>query len=319
MKKSNILKASPKSILKAAKILKSGGVVAFPTETVYGLGANAFNSEAVAKIFEIKERPNFDPLIVHVSKKNQLSLIAESIPKKVKKLIDKFWPGPLTIILKKKKKLPDIVTGGLDTVAVRMPSSKIALELIKKSGCPIAAPSANKFSRVSPVRASHVVNQLGRGPDLIIDGGKTIHGVESTIIAFEKGVFYLLRPGAIGLEEIEEKTGFKVKVKKTGKLQAPGQLKKHYAPKANLSIINGGEKIDANSAYIAFKKRPYCKCKVVKILSPKGDLKEAAANLFDFFHFIERSKIKKIYIEKVPHIGLGLAINDRIMRAATKK
>ncbi|GAB4030561.1 MAG: L-threonylcarbamoyladenylate synthase [Elusimicrobiota bacterium] len=291
--------------------------MAFPTETVYGLGADAFNAKAAAKIFEIKRRPSFDPLIVHIAKADQLFFLAEHVPQEVKKLINTFWPGPLTLVLKKRKEVPDIVTGGLPTVAVRMPDCEIASMLIKKTGTPIAAPSANRFSRISPVRAEHVKAQLGNGPDLIIDGGKTKHGLESTIVSFEKGKFFLLRAGAISPEEIREKTGIKLCKTSTGKVSAPGQLKKHYAPKAKLIIVKN-EKMapELSAAYIAFRKKPSKKYRAVLTLSPSGDLREAAANLFDFFHNLENKKIRLIYIEKVPSRGLGLAINDRIKRAA---
>lgn len=317
MRKNNLLKATSGAIEKGAEILKKGGIVAFPTETVYGLGADAFNSRAAAKIFEIKKRPHFDPLIVHIAAINQLSLLAEHVPQEVKKLIKVFWPGPLTLVLKKRKEVPDIVTGGLDTVAVRMPDCEIASALIKKAGTPVAAPSANRFSRISPVRAEHVLKQLGDGPDLILDGGKTIHGLESTIVSFEKGKFFLLRAGALSLEEIKRKTGIIIHKAAKRKISAPGQLKKHYAPKAKLIIVKNEKMADeASAAYIAFKKKPYKKYRSVMVLSSSGDLREAAANLFDFLHKLENKKVRVIYIEKAPSGGLGLAINDRIKRAA---
>ncbi len=319
MKKNNIFRANGASIRKAAAILKKGGVVAFPTETVYGLGACVFNPKAAARIFEIKKRPYFDPLIVHIAQKKQLSLLAAELPSKVKKIADKFWPGSLTLVFEKKKSVPDIVTAGLNTVAVRMPDCKIALKLIELAGQPIAAPSANSFSRTSPVRAQHVRNQLKDGPDMILDGGKTRKGLESTIVKFEKGKFYVLRQGAVPVEEIEKNTGLKILKPADSKIQAPGMLKKHYAPKATvIAVKNEKEAKDLNAAYIAFKDRPQKKFKMVKILSSKGCLEEAAANLFDFFHDLEKKKAGKIYIEKAPARGLGLAINDRIKRAAAE-
>ncbi|NLI09222.1 MAG: threonylcarbamoyl-AMP synthase [Elusimicrobia bacterium] len=314
------MKVSNKSLKTAAKILKKGGVVAFPTETVYGLGACAFDSKAAAKIFKIKKRPFFDPLIVHICDKSQLSILSLEIPPKVKRLTDLFWPGPLTLILKKKESVPDIVTAGLNTVAVRMPSCQISLKLIKEAGFPIAAPSANLFSRISPVRASHVKNQLKNGPDLILDGGKTLKGLESTIIKFEKGKFYILREGALPSDKIEKKAKIKLIKPKQAKITAPGMLKKHYSPKAEVIIVKGEKEAgDLRAAYIAFKKLPLKNFKYKKVLSSKGCLEEAAANLFDFFHETEKMKIKKIYVEKVPHKGLGKAINDRIIRAAAKE
>lgn len=320
MKKTNVVKANKSSILKAAKILRNGGVVSFPTETVYGLGACVFNPKAVARIFEIKKRPAFDPLIVHIAQKKQLYLLAEKLPKKIIKIADKFWPGPLTLIFEKKKSVPDIVTAGLKTVAVRMPDCEIATKLIKLAGQPIAAPSANSFSRTSPVRAEHVRKQLKDGPDMILDGGKTRKGIESTIVKFEKGNLYVLRQGAVTVEDIEKKTGFKILKSANSKILSPGMLKKHYSPKAKVIVVkNEREAQDNNAAYVAFKNAPKKKFKIVKVLSLKGCLEEAASNLFDFFHELEKKRIGKIYIEKAPCTGLGLAINDRIKRAAARK
>jgi L-threonylcarbamoyladenylate synthase len=315
--RNKIVKANIKNIKKAARLINKGGVVAFPTETVYGLGADAFNAKAVAKIFEIKERPRFDPLITHICEKKQLYLLTKNINEKLKKLIEIFWPGPLTIIVEKKESVPDIVSAGLKTVAIRMPANEIALKLIKISNTPIAAPSANKFSRLSPTRAEHVYSQLKNKPDLILDGGKTIYGLESTIVKFENGKFYLLRAGAISPQEIKEKTGIRLIKNSSEKISAPGQLKKHYSPKARLFIVkNENEAKEKNAAYLAFYKKPKKKYKLVKILSAKKDLSEAASNLFDFLHSIENKNIKCIYIEKVPNKNIGIAINDRIERAA---
>jgi len=189
-------------IIKAADIIKSGGIVAFPTETVYGLGANALNPNAVAKIFEAKQRPSFDPLIVHIAKKDELFNIASNVDNRVIDLAERFWPGPLTIVLQKKDIIPDIVTSGLQTVGIRMPSHPIALQLIELSECPIAAPSANKFGRISPTKAIHVKKQL---PNLecIIDGGQTNVGIESTVITLVEDGFVLLRNGIITEEDIQ--------------------------------------------------------------------------------------------------------------------
>lgn len=313
-----LVKATEKNIQKAAQIIKNGGVVAFPTETVYGLGADVFNKKAVAKIFEIKKRPDFDPLIVHICDIKQLKLLCSHIPLVIKKITKLFWPGPLTVILPKKKSVPDIVTAGLKTVAVRMPENKIALKLIKLANTPIAAPSANLFSRLSPIKAEHVVNQLNGKPDLILDGGKTKIGLESTIIKYENGKLYLLRPGGLEKEKIENKIGVKIELLKNDIMEAPGQFKKHYSPKIKTIMVKDPSMIksDMQALYIAFKKPPNKKFKKIKILSSKGDLEEAATNLFDFLHYAENLKIKRIYIETVPEKGLGLAINDRIKRAA---
>jgi len=317
----NILKATDKNIEKAARIIKNGGIVVFPTETVYGLGADVFNKKAIAKIFEIKERPHFDPLIVHIADKKQLKILSYKIPKKVEKLSEIFWPGPLTIVINKRKSVHDIVTAGLKTVAIRMPANKIALKLIKKAGVPIAAPSANKFTRISPTKAIHVYKQLGNLPDIILDGGKTKIGIESTILKYENGKFYLLRLGGLPIEEIEKKAKIKIYKQKNNNIESPGQFKKHYAPQKETIIVKENQPIksDLKAAYIGFRKLPLQKFAIEKILSKNGDLKEASANLFDYLHIAENSKkVKKIYIEMAPEIGLGKAINDRIKRAANK-
>ena len=194
-------------IRQAAEIIKKGGLVAFPTETVYGLGADAFNPLAVARIFEVKRRPYFDPLIVHVSNHADLEKLVIKIPSKAKKLIEQFWPGPLTVVLLKKEQVPDIVNAGLLTVAIRMPKHPMALSLIEQADCPIAAPSANPFGYLSPTTAEHVRDQLGDQIDFILDGGPCEVGVESTIISFSEKRPRLLRPGGVDIEEIESVIG----------------------------------------------------------------------------------------------------------------
>ena len=233
----------------------------------------------------------------------------------------KFWPGPLTLVLPKAASVPDIVTAGLKTVAVRVPANPHALALIKAAGRPIAAPSANRFGRLSPTSAAHVAKQLGSGPDLILDGGKTKIGVESTIITFIGNRPALLRPGGLPLEEIEAAAGPAVKPGKRGHLpQAPGCLKKHYAPAARLKILGTGQCIKGcrGAAYLAFSKKPAGKFAAVKVLSPAGDLREAAANLFGALHSLEKCGARIIYAERVPGHGLGRAIMDRLRRASAK-
>ena len=315
-----IFKADRANIKKAAGLIKTGGVVAFPTETVYGLGADGLNPEACARIFEIKGRPRFDPLILHECSAARARRLFSAVPAGADKLMRKFWPGPLTIVLTRSRLVPDIVTAGLKTVAVRVPSGPHAIALIKAAGRPIAAPSANRFGRLSPTTAAHVKRQLGSGPDMILDGGRTAIGVESTIITFQKGRPVLLRPGGLPLEEIEKIAG-PVAVLKTGNGKsplAPGCLKKHYAPRARLKIVNrAGEARPAlDSGYLAFSKKPAGKWGAVKILSPKGDLREAAANLFSALHQLENSGVKTIYAERLPAHGLGRAIMDRLKRAS---
>jgi L-threonylcarbamoyladenylate synthase len=315
-----ILLPSEENIKKAAVAIKKGGIVAFPTETVYGLGASIYQKDAILKIFELKQRPHFDPLIVHISSFNDLDEIVLRVPKKVYRLVEKFWPGPLTVVLKKRKNISDIITSGLDTVAVRMPKNEIALKLIKYS-TPIAAPSANKFTRISPTRVSHILKQFESGIDYIIDGGKTKFGLESTIIKYEDGKFYLLRKGALPVEEIEEVISEKL-YKPNKKVLSPGIFRKHYSPIPDVIIVDNPKDIDddPNSAYIAFSKRPFGKkFKVVKVLSKTGNMYEAASNLFDYFHQLEDIGVSKIYIEKVEEKGLGLAIMDRIRKASGKE
>jgi L-threonylcarbamoyladenylate synthase len=312
-------RATPAAIKKAAAIIRRGGVVAFPTETVYGLGADGLSPLACARVFEIKGRPRFDPLILHECSPARARRLFSRVPAAARRLMDKFWPGPLTLVLPKAAAVPDIVTAGLSTVAVRVPANPAALALIKAAGRPVAAPSANKFGRLSPTTAAHVRKQLGSAPDMILDGGRAAIGVESTIITFSKGRAVLLRPGGLPLEEIEKLTGPMTAPDKTGKKPlAPGCLKKHYAPAAKLCIIERGAKIKAGprAAYLAFSKKPKGKFAATAVLSRAGDLREAAAGLFGALHRLETSRARIIYAEKVPPRGLGRAIMDRLRRAA---
>lgn len=312
------LKATKGSVARAAAILRSGGVVAFPTETVYGLGADGLNPEACARIFEIKGRPLFDPLILHECSAARAKKLFARVPRAAEILMKKFWPGPLTLVLPKAACVPDIVTAGLKTVAVRVPSGRHALALIKAAGRPVAAPSANRFGRLSPTTAAHVRNQLGNGPDLILDGGRARIGVESTIVAFAGGAPVLLRPGGIPLEEIEKIAGPAAPAPAGPAPAAPGCLKKHYAPAAKLRLIEPGASVrpSAAAAYLAFTRRPAGKWKAVRVLSPSGDLRAAAAGLFAALHSLEASGARTIYAEKVPGRGLGRAILDRLKRGA---
>ena len=317
-----ILKYTPEAIKSAAQTIKNGGIVAFPTETVYGVGASAFDPDAIIRIYEIKKRPRFDPLIVHISSLADLEELTLGIDKQCATLIEKFWPGPLTLVLNKSSNVPDIVTAGLNTIAVRMPDHKIALELVTESGVPIAAPSANMFGSLSPTAAEHVIKQLGEKVDIIIDGGKTKIGVESTILDMT-GEPTILRPGGVSVEDIEKIIG-KVKILTYKKRpSSPGQLPKHYAPRIPLKIIENGDSISVNThnaGLIAFKKPPKkVNFKKVEVLSPTGDLKEAAGNLFSILHRLESSGVEMIYVEKVPEVGLGVAIMDRLRKAGGLK
>lgn len=230
----------------AAKFIREGKLVAFPTETVYGLGANALDPLAVAKIFELNERPSFDPLIIHIASLSQLEKLVLSADERIYKLAERFWPGPLTMVLPKNAMVPDIVTSGLSTVGIRMPDNQIALELIRKSDCPIAAPSANKFGRISPTKAAHVRKQLPN-VDYILDGGRTSVGIESTIIKLTDNGFQILRNGIITQEDLEAVIPFDEK-ELIEKLLAPGMLKSHYSPGKKLLIADASLHIDTSSA-----------------------------------------------------------------------
>lgn len=308
-----------KNIQEAAEIIRKGGLVAFPTETVYGLGADAFNPRAVARIFEVKKRPSFDPLIVHISKINQLELLCENIPDVVFELSHKFWPGPLTIVLNKKSAVPDIVTAGLSTVAVRMPAHPIAIELINKAGTPVAAPSANRFGCLSPTQAKHVEKQLTE-IDYLIDGGTCMVGIESTVVSISNDGCKILRPGAITVNEISMVNPyFSNRQEKDieAKLQSPGLLKSHYSPSKPLYILDKIKSFPKNSGLISFKKpENNPDVAIIEVLSEKGDLEEAAINLFSALHRMEESGVDTIYVEAVPETGIGVAIMDRLTKAS---
>ena len=311
-------------IHRAGEIIRQGGVVAFPTETVYGLGADAFNPFAVARVFEIKDRPHFDPLIVHISDFREMSRLAVDVPPDAERLITRCWPGPLTIVLFKKEEVPDLVTAGLPTVAVRMPKHPIAIGLIREAGRPIAAPSANPFGYVSPTTADHVREQLGDRVDLILDGGSCEVGLESTIVSFLEERPRLLRPGGLPLEEIEAIIG---KVEATAvevtSPASPGQLPRHYAPKTPI-VIEGWENHlqtyrGKRVGLLAYKgTKASFPFHHVGILSPRGDLREAAANLFAAIRRLDVLHLEMILAQTVPEEGLGRAIMDRLRRASKR-
>ncbi|MBS4013620.1 MAG: threonylcarbamoyl-AMP synthase [Bacteroidetes bacterium] len=300
----------------AAKYIKEGKLVAFPTETVYGLGANALNPLAVAKIFELKERPSFDPLIIHIANIDQLEQLVEKTDERVYRLAEKFWPGPLTMVLPKSNLVPDIVTSGLPTVGIRMPNNEIALELIRKSDCPIAAPSANKFGRISPTTADHVKKQLP-SVDYILDGGKTSVGIESTIIKLTDYGFQILRNGIITQEELETILPFD-SISVIEKLSAPGMLKSHYSPKKMFLIANNStSKIDKSKAgLISFSGELEAGYSKIIRVSETKDLKDYAVNMFEAMHsFEDDNDIEIIIAETVKEVGIGKAIMDRLRKA----
>ncbi len=308
-------------IQKAARIIQEGGLVAFPTETVYGLGADATNPLAVARIFEAKNRPQFDPLIVHVADLRQAEILALKFPQAAFKLAEKFWPGPLTLVLPKGAMIPDLVTSSLPSVALRVPNHPIALELILESGRPIAAPSANPFGGISPTTAHHVRKSLGDKVDMILDGGPCSVGVESTVVSFTGETPALLRPGGLSLEEIEAVIGpVRTSQNQGGAPQAPGQLDRHYAPRTPLKLetrLPGLTQAKQRLGLLTLNPPDdFSRFQAVEILSSKGDLREAAANLFAAMRRLDDLNLDLIIALEVPSRGLGLAINDRLKRAA---
>jgi L-threonylcarbamoyladenylate synthase len=315
-----IVEATADAVRHAAELIRRGEIVAFPTETVYGLGADATNALAVSRVFERKERPSFDPLIVHIAERDWLGTVAREVPPAARALIDRFWPGPLTVVLRKTERIPDIVTAGLPSVGVRMPRHDVALALLKEAGVPIAAPSANRFGCVSPTTACHVADQLGE--DLfILDGGPSAVGIESTVVSFLDQTPELLRPGAVTLEEIESIAGT-VAVAGSGREGiAPGRSIRHYAPRIPLSLIDSPADVPVeqrrHAALLLFA--PLADAAGfarTEVLSATGDPHEAAANLFAALHRLDASDCDRIYAARVSEQGLGRAIMDRLRRAA---
>ena len=320
MKIENIYQPTAENIARAAKAIKDGKLVSFPTDTVYGLGANVYNAQAVANIFKAKERPLFDPLISHIAEIDFLPEYAET-DSRVMDLARHFWPGPLTFVLKRKDNNPsiDLACAGLGSLAVRLPNHPVALALIKHSGVPIVAPSANKFKTVSPTTAQHVQDSLGNKVDMILDGGACKIGVETTIIDLTGKQVTILRAGGLAKEDLEEFLGEKVLINDTSSSRptAPGQLLKHYAPRLPLRINVEEDDVKDEEFFIAFGATTR---KANLNLSEKGDLCEAAANLFAALREAERhTEYKGIALSPIPQNGLGLAINDRIRRASYKE
>ncbi len=308
------------AILRAVTLLKEGGIVAFPTETVYGLGADALDPYAVAKIFEAKRRPHFDPLIIHLGGKDWIFRYGDNLSPYVQVLADRFWPGPLTMIVQKKPVIPDIVTAGLSTVAVRMPSHEVALKLITALDRPIAAPSANPFGYVSPTRAAHVAGMLkGRIP-LVLDGGSSRYGIESTIVSFEDDGVVIRRHGSISEEELADCVPVIQAVKANQPGISPGELPFHYAPMKPLVIVRGVKDVKTErSAFLAFRVPETAPIsKQLRVLSETGDLKEAAANFFSSLIDLDHQDVDVIYAERVPESGIGKAIMERLRKAAKK-
>ncbi len=307
---------------RAAEIIRRGGLVGMPTETVYGLAGNALDPFAVARIFEAKERPFFDPLIVHVLDLSWLPRVVAEFPEQARLLAGRFWPGPLTLILPKADAVPDLVTSGLASVGVRMPRHPLALDLLRQADCPIAAPSANLFGRISPTTAGHVAEQLGERIEYILDGGPCQVGVESTVLQLSPRPC-LLRPGGVSLEELIEVLG-PIEISEStdhpsdSPQTAPGMLPQHYAPRTRLVL-------DATATHtrpgrwgvLAWRhvadESDFAAC---EILSPTGDLREAATNFFAALRRLDELGLDGIVAETFPETGLGRALNDRLRRAA---
>ena len=308
---------------RAVALLRKGDIVALPTETVYGLAADALNAEAVAKIFEAKERPRFDPLIVHLPDRDWLERVVDISTQDrqlVLTLIDHFWPGPFTIVLPKRNIVPDIVTAGLNTVAVRISPHPVFSEIVRAFDGPLAAPSANRFGKISPTTAQHVFDELeGRIP-LIIDAGVTMHGIESTIVAVREGKIDILRRGPISAEELSIFGEINVATA-PAKINAPGQLPTHYAPKTPFQLIDDTKSFSApgnqRCALLAWNpvEDPE-RFAAIRRLSERQDLRQAAANLFRYLRELDALDVDLIVAERVPDQGLGAAIMDRLRRAS---
>lgn len=305
----------------AAELLAEGKVVAIPTETVYGLAANALDEKAVKQIFEIKQRPAYNPLIVHLKSLTDLDRVASSVPPKALQLAEHFWPGPLTLVLPKQAGIPDVVTAAKPTVAVRVPAHPVARKLLEAVDFPLAAPSANPFGYISPTTAAHVQKQLGTKIPFVLDGGKCTKGIESTIIGFANGEPILYRVGAIPVATIEKLIG--PIGRKTGAAsnpEAPGMLSKHYSPRTTFQV---SETIEADLEKYAHQavgfmlfsniKSPLSK-RVIR-LTASENMEEAAQNLYAAMHELDEAGLRLIVAEKFPETGIGISLNDRLYRA----
>lgn len=312
--------ANQTSIEDAGALIRAGELVAFPTETVYGLGADATNGEAVARIFAAKGRPRFNPLIVHVASLDQAIELAE-FSGLARRLAEKFWPGPLTVVVRRRPdaRLSDLVTAGLETVALRMPAHPVALDLIAAAGRPLAAPSANRSGHVSPTCAGHVAADLGDKVATILDGGDTRHGLESTVVTIDGERVVLLRPGAVTANDLREATGAEVVRAFEGGMApvSPGQLASHYAPRARVRL--DVKHPEDGEALLAFGPDVPAHAGPIINLSPRGDLIEAASRLFSALRELDASGAPAIAVMPIPQDGLGEAINDRLNRAAAPR
>ena len=306
----------------AKNLIMKGGIVGVPTETVYGLAGNALDENSILKIYSAKDRPKFDPLIAHTDSLEKILPLIDEFPEKARILADSFWPGPLTLLLPRKRNVPDLLTSGLSRVAFRIPNHPLTLELLSKLYFPLAAPSANPFGFVSPTQASHVNDQLGDKVDYILNGGKCKIGVESTVVGFDNEEVVVHRFGGLGIEEIEKRVGsVRVELNKSSNPDAPGMMKSHYSPGVPVVIGIIREKLKQMSGkkvgVISF-------CEIfheaykMRVLSPTRDLNQAAKNLFRAMRELRETDVEVILTEKFPEKGIGRAINDRLARAAAQ-
>ncbi len=317
-------KPSDATITRAGEIIRAGGLVAFPTETVYGLGADATNDRAVARIFAAKGRPEFNPLIVHGASREALEALVVLSPL-ADKVADRFWPGPLSLILSRRADCPvsRLCSAGLDTLAVRLPAHPLAQRFLAAANRPIAAPSANRSGGISPTRAEHVTESLGEAVDMVLDGGACPGGLESTVLDMTSDTPTILRPGLITEEELSEVVGpltgnVSNKIKSPSK--SPGQLASHYAPATPVRLnARGPANTETEEALLAFGPNVPEGFAVTSNLSIAGDLIEAATNLFALLHQLDRAGMARIAVMPVPEAGLGVAINDRLRRAAAPR
>lgn len=306
--------------------LMSDGIIAIPTETVYGLAGNAYSVKAVEKIFSLKNRPLYNPLIVHIKSADFLPNVASEIPELALKLAKEFWPGPITLVLKKQAHIPDLVTSGKETVAIRVPNHPLTLSLLEQLDFPLAAPSANPFGSISPTTATHVFNYFKGELNVILDGGECQKGIESTIIGFENEQPVVYRLGSLSIEQIEEKIGpvLQKTQSKDNLPIAPGMLSRHYAPTTDTFLTNDVEKLiqsypDKKIGVLLFQNRiNQIPIEHQEVLSNSGDLNEAAKNLYAAMHRLDKLNLDLIIAERLPNTGLGKTINDKLQRATKK-
>ncbi len=318
--------ASHHELKPAADLLRSGGLVAFPTETVYGLGADATNPTAVARIFEAKQRPEFDPLIVHVADLTRASYVVAELPRSAEVLANELWPGPLTMVLPKRSRIPDLVTSGLPGVGLRIPSHTVALELLRLVDLPIAAPSANPFGRISPTTAEHVLQGLDGRIDMVVDGGPCLVGVESTVISFMENEPVILRPGGCPIETIEHLIGpVRIATSDASKddqaQPAPGMLSRHYAPRLEMQLVRRNMPAEAvagrRTGLLTYGNQPFSgRFEQIEVLSVDDNLQTCAAKFFAALRSLDSERLDVIIAHEFPAIGLGIALNDRLRRAA---